>query len=387
MVNTSDTSEQNSLEPRKTSAWRQIAALVRFLAFLALLIATTIAVVPFEKFPYAAYLGAMIGGFLVLAVLGTVVYFFFAERGPALIATTIDLESMAALVIGIITIIIFGVVTLMSAETPRVLLLGFILLGIYLYYVYRIIKENIRIMRENEDIRRQYGELREMDQEKTNFITVTSHQLRTPLTETKWALESLLRQSGLSEPLRSSLQRVSQSTQKIMTIVEDILQARATGKTTPELRRADTDLTALLQEIAGELYTLAEQIEVSLVLTPPEKPCVLSLDRTQIKRAIANVIDNAIRYSPKGSVSVTLRQSGGSAVIQIKDTGIGITVGDYQRVFKKFFRGENALLVQPDGLGLGLYNAKRIIEEHGGTIDFTSVTGKGTTFTITLPVK
>lgn len=385
MADQSGANEQNLLKPQKTSVVKRLFALVRFVAFLALLVATVVAIVPFEGFPYAAYLGATIGGFLMLAVLGAIIYFFLTRRGPALIATTIDLESVAAIVIGLVAVMIFAIITILNAAVPRTLLPGLLLVIAFLYYIYRIIKENIRIMRENEDIRRQYGELVEIDQEKTNFITVTSHQLRTPLTETKWALDSLLRQEGLGEPLRSSVQRISESIKKIMTIVEELVQARAAEKTAPELQRADTDLAALLQEISGEIYTLAEEREVSLVFTPPANPLVLSLDHTQIKRALASIIDNAVRYSPKGNVLITLRQSGGGAIIQIKDSGIGIAVEDYQRVFKKFFRGESALLVQPDGSGLGLYNAKRIIEMHGGTIDFTSVAGKGTTFTINLP--
>jgi len=130
----------------------------------------------------------------------------------------------------------------------------------------------------------------------------------------------------------------------------------------------------------------AREKEVALVYNPPEHPIILHGAEEELGMAIENVIDNAIRYAPHGSVTVTLQAGHGSAQVRIEDTGIGIAAEDRDRIFRKFYRAQNALLAQPDGTGIGLYITKKIVEKHGGSVSFASELGKGTKFLITLPL-
>jgi signal transduction histidine kinase len=100
-----------------------------------------------------------------------------------------------------------------------------------------------------------------------------------------------------------------------------------------------------------------------------------------------NFIDNAIYYTPRGSITVSLARSGQRVEFRVKDTGIGVSAGEQKRLFTKFFRADNAQAMRPDGSGLGLFLAKQVIEDQGGTIIFESVEGKGSTFGFSLPFK
>jgi signal transduction histidine kinase len=113
----------------------------------------------------------------------------------------------------------------------------------------------------------------------------------------------------------------------------------------------------------------------------------VELDEGKTRQVIMNFIDNALYYTPKGDVTVTLDRAKDKVRLEVKDTGIGVPKEAREKLFTKFFRAGNAQMVRPDGTGLGLYLAKRVIEDQGGTIIFESVEGKGSTFGFELPIK
>ena len=158
-----------------------------------------------------------------------------------------------------------------------------------------------------------------------------------------------------------------------------------TSQFEPQYWQPHEILARLIEEVIGELSRLAEEKTVLVSFTPLKSDVAVHANRDKLKIAVRNIIDNAIRYSPNGSVKVDLQIEGGQAKIRIEDTGIGISQDDYGSIFSRFFRGENAIKLQPDGTGMGLYTAKNLIEEEGGAITFFSNKNKGSIFIINFP--
>lgn len=377
-------------EPPRKTFFQKIFSAARFFAFVtALVVLTSVLILPGESpLSFISTIpapGLIAGGVAGLMLLAIVIYFFAIPKGSAS-ESTFDLESISAIIIGLLAVILLGMANLLSADKPTFLAIPSLLIVlIYTFYIYRIVKDSILTKRENEEIRRKYGEMVELDREKSDFITVTSHQLRTPLTEIRWSLESVLRNSK-EDDQTSILQKSMESVERLANIVNQMLGAHSFAEQNHDFQKVSVDAEALMNEIIGELDLLAEQKGVSISFSPPERPILLNADKEQIKIAVSNLVDNAIRYSPKGTIKISIEGARGKATIRIEDTGIGIADEDQSRIFTKFFRAKNALLVQPDGSGIGLNASKTIIEKHGGTISFFSQLNKGTIFIITLPL-
>lgn len=289
------------------------------------------------------------------------------------------------MVIGMMALIIFGVFSILISQTSSFIFVGILLVAISIYYLYSLIKATLDLAAENTAIRKKYRELAEIDQEKSDFMNVTSHQLRTPLTEMRWSLEHILQDQNISPDSKSVIERSVGSVKRLTAIVEDLLKARVLEDGATDGKKDPIDLGGLVREIVDELRDTAEQKKVELVFSPFEQAITVIGDRAELRGAVKNVIDNAIRYSPQKTVHVSLNADRKTAQVRIEDTGIGIDMEDYGRVFQKFFRGKNAMLTQPDGSGIGLYTTKRILERCGGNINFFSQLGKGTIFMIALP--
>src|SRR3989344_4051085 len=317
---------------------------------------------------------------------GLIVFLLLLPARQSGMKGSFDLEAMAAVVIGMLAILTLSVVSVFAQEeTSRDIIFWLLLVGIYTFYVFMIIKRGLALQTENEELKQKYGELLELDEEKTDFVTVTSHQLRTPLNEIKWILGYAIGQE-MSEAARQALQKGLFATNRIVGIVNSILRARTLDLRDGALERKEIDLGEIVSKIVENEKEFAREKETVLAYYPPESPVILHGAQEELGMAIENVIDNAIRYAPHGSVTVTLQAGHGSVQIRIEDTGIGISAEDRDRIFRKFYRAQNALLAQPDGTGIGLYITKKIVEKHGGSVSFASELGKGTKFLITLPL-
>lgn len=322
---------------------------------------------------------------LVLVIL---IFFALSPGGRSPLITVFDLESVAVVVIGMIAIVIAAIGAFLSgAADTKLVAAGLIFMMIYTFYIWRMLKSGLKVRLEIEEIKKKYGELVELEREKSDFITVTSHQLRTSLSGIKWSLESIVKDPELSKDITSALQSILTNVNRIVRIVNDMIKTQTfEQEKVPVLQRKEFDLSSLVSEIVEELDAFAREKNVTVNFASPDKTVRASADRDLLRLAIKHVVDNAIRYSPGGSVDITLSEEGKSATLRITDTGIGIPPEDFSRVFKKFYRGKNAFLVSPDGSGVGLHTAKGIIEAHGGTINFFSKLKKGSTFIITLPL-
>jgi two-component system sensor histidine kinase VicK len=229
-----------------------------------------------------------------------------------------------------------------------------------------------------------------VDQTKSEFISIAAHQLRTPLSAIKWIFRMMSDGDWgqVSKEQKEYLNKGYTSTERLVKVVNDLLnvsrieQGRFVANLMPE------SIQDIMKEIFAQYQGLSEERKIKLVFNDyPEILPKLSVDKEKIKIAIENLTENAINYTPKeGSVILALSKDGNNILISVKDTGIGIPKAEQERIFTKFFRSGNALRVQTEGSGMGLFVTKNIVEAHKGRVWFESFEGKGTTFYISLPI-
>lgn len=226
---------------------------------------------------------------------------------------------------------------------------------------------------------------------KTEFVTIAAHQLRTPTSAVKWSLEMLLEGAfgELKEEQKKVLEKAHQTNDKAIRLVSDLLNVAEIeeGRYLSKLKLSDIKEVILF--VAKEYQEQIKNKNLKFEFKEPkEKLPKVMLDIEKIKIAVRNILDNAIRYTRAGGrVLIAARKIDKRIEIQIQDTGLGIPLGEQEKIFSKFFRASNITKVDTEGTGLGLYIAKNIIEAHDGSIWFESEKDRGTTFYFTLPVR
>lgn len=239
-------------------------------------------------------------------------------------------------------------------------------------------------------LRRSNQELKKLDRAKDEFVSLASHQLRTPLTSIKGYLSMVLEGDvgKISTAQRQVLEQAYASSERMVHLIADFLSVSRlqTNKFTIEL--VPTDLNRILEQMVASLQPLAAERKVKLSFEGVVTKRIMMLDTPKIQQAVMNFIDNAIYYSRVGGkVKVTLEYSGDDAIVKVIDSGIGVPKKEQDNLFTKFYRAENARKKRPDGTGIGLYLVKKIVSSHGGSIIFESHEGKGSTFGFRLPIK
>ena len=251
--------------------------------------------------------------------------------------------------------------------------------------VYGVGHEKIGFMHTLRDITKE----KEIEMLKSKFLVTASHQLRTPISGLRWALDIL--EKGEKGALNPAQQELVQKTSMVATGLNDLLNDLLTiTKAEEEGLLYDfkkQDILPILKKIIADLEMPSKEYNVTLsFIEPSAPPPQVNVDSVAISQAIRNVIDNALRYSlPKGIVGVSLDAAEGNIVIRVRDSGIGISKEDQKFIFTKFYRAKNAPAQQTRGSGLGLYLSKNIIERHKGRVVFSSKEGEGTEFYIYLP--
>lgn len=222
---------------------------------------------------------------------------------------------------------------------------------------------------------------------KNEFITVASHQLRSPLTAIRWSLEALKKEkptSGQVELIKVG----SQAAEKLLETVEGLLNVAKIEEGQFGYQFEQLDLGGFLEKLLRQAAAVAHEYKVNVYLDKPEESLILMADPGRLGIALSTIIDNAIKYNvPNGQVTVKLERlpNQSYAQISVKDTGIGIPPEELDKLFTKFFRAKNVMQFKTEGSGLGLYIAKNIIMRHGGKIWVESILNRGTTFYLTLP--
>lgn len=232
--------------------------------------------------------------------------------------------------------------------------------------------------------------LKHLDATKDEFLSMASHQLRTPLTSVKGYLSMVLEGDAgdITPAQRQLLDEAFESSEKMVHLIGDFLNVSRlqTGKFTLEKR--PTNLVRLVEDEVRSLQGNAAMRDIHLDLRVHGVIPSLMLDDNKLRQVVMNYMDNALYYSGRSGkqVDVVLAREDDKVVLRVEDDGIGIPAAEQEKIFTKFFRASNARKQRPDGTGVGLYLAKKVVVEHGGAVIFSSIEGKGSTFGFSLPI-
>jgi signal transduction histidine kinase len=243
-----------------------------------------------------------------------------------------------------------------------------------------------RIEEATGQLRRTNAKLKALDETKDDFISMASHQLRTPLTSIKGYLSMVLEgDAGKLTPMqRKMLDQAFISSQRMVFLIADLLNVSRlkTGKFLIE--PAPVNLAKIVDDEVNQLQATAKDRSLVLEYTKPENFPMLMLDETKIRQVVMNFIDNAIYYTPSGGkIRVSLETRPDSIDFKVIDTGIGVPKSEQPHLFTKFYRAGNARQTRPDGTGLGLFMAKKVIIAQHGSVIFESKESTGSTFGFT----
>lgn len=267
----------------------------------------------------------------------------------------------------------------------------FVLLGRFSSLVARYSSQRESDLRiKNEELTSAYDKLSELDELKSQMVSVAAHQLRTPLSGIKWMLKML--SGGDVGPLNSDQQKITSegyaAVDHLTSLVNEMLQMDRIESGRVKFEIVDTDFSSLLKDAVKELEPKAAEKKIEIVAVLPSEPTIVSVDIENVRGAIENIIDNAIKYSPEGSkVFISVKSNDDTSVLSVKDSGIGIPEKEQSHIFSRFYRASNAVRAETEGTGLGLSIVQSIILRHGGKIWFTSKEGEGTVFFVELPLK
>jgi signal transduction histidine kinase len=230
--------------------------------------------------------------------------------------------------------------------------------------------------------------LEELSRQKSEFLSIATHQLRTPLGAINGYTSLVLGNSfgDINEKVRGVLQKVLQSGMLMNGTIEDFLSVSRIDQGRMVYDLSDFDVRKLTAEIYGELKPSAERKELALTYTEYESPLVVHADYGKLKHVISNLVDNAIKYTQTGFVNISFAVNGTKVQIRVSDSGVGIPADEIGKLFDKFVRARGAAGVNISGTGLGLYVAKQMVEAQGGKVWAESAgEGKGSTFIAEMP--
>lgn len=231
----------------------------------------------------------------------------------------------------------------------------------------------------------------ELDKLREEFVSIASHQLRTPLTAIRWLLEVLIRGEGekriaMDDKHRDTLHQAYSRTLSMSELVSSLLVLSRVDAQKVSAKLAPVNLKDIFEKIQMNVGSAAERRGIKLAFDISLAQPIMS-DEVILMQVLINIVSNAIKYSRDGgSVTVTTKVDGAMVRVDVKDSGIGIPEDQQQSIFKKFFRAKNALTHTPEGTGIGLYMVRSFAQLIGGDVTFVSKENEGTTFTVTLPL-
>lgn len=232
---------------------------------------------------------------------------------------------------------------------------------------------------------------KQLDEAKTNFISIASHQLRTPLTAIRWLSELLINEGKgkLQPPLDMYADDIMQSAKRMIVLVNSLLNVSRIESGRITISPKPAHLEKIVESVIKEQEIAARGSRCEIHFQKPRTPLPkLDLDVNLVRQVVQNLLTNAIRYSrPQTcSIDIAIRKEAKRVVLSVKDSGMGIPESAQPRIFEKFFRASNAVKKQTDGTGLGLYISKMILEMTGGSIWFESAENVGSTFYVSIPL-
>jgi signal transduction histidine kinase len=227
---------------------------------------------------------------------------------------------------------------------------------------------------------------------KSEFISIISHQLCTPLSAIRWNLEIFEseqeKRGAFSEKERNFLSNIGKANTKMLKLVSDLLEVVRIDQGKTVFKIEDVDLAQLARDVIEELEHLRVQKNIKIVeMFDVELPRV-KVDAGKMKVVLENIIGNALKYSQDGQeVAVAIKYRGEEVTVIVRDKGVGIPRHQHSQIFEKFFRSSNSSKYRTEGVGIGLYLVKAILKHFDGRVWFESEEGEGSTFYVSLPVK
>ncbi len=251
------------------------------------------------------------------------------------------------------------------------------------------ISRHIRLRSAYGDLQVANERLRELDELKSSFVSQASHDLRTPLTGIKSSLDNLVRGvgGGLNERQTRVVERALRSVNRLTHLINDVLDINRIESGRMVVEKHNVHFEEIVKSILNENQPAAKQKNITLESQGLSESCPMKADPGKIERVVGELISNAIKYTPEnGTVSVRLSRKGRDTVtVKVKDTGIGLSAEECDRIFERFYRAR-ASQNMAKGSGLGLSIAKELVEMHGGSLTVESGEGQGTTFIMSLPI-
>lgn len=232
-----------------------------------------------------------------------------------------------------------------------------------------------------------YNKLAEINQMKDDFISVASHELRTPLTAIKSYVAMVERDLGdaITEKTQHRLVVIRSSIQRLDNLVEDLLNVSRIEQNRINLELSPTDLGSVVGEVVEQLQPTAADKKLTLTYTPPNPSIIITANANRLREVFTNLVGNAIKYTPAGEVSVTYETTSKTVKVMVKDSGVGISPEDQDRLFTKFTRIRTDQTRDIPGTGLGLWITKELVERMHGKIYLDSIPHQGSVFTVVFP--
>jgi PAS domain S-box-containing protein len=236
---------------------------------------------------------------------------------------------------------------------------------------------------------RLYCEAQTAIEARDEFLSIASHELKTPtaalITANQLLLKWIAREPASNERVQRELEVIKIATQRLNKLIDSLIEFAHIQTGRFYLARHPVELCQLVKQILAELQTTPRHY-VSLIC--PDESLSVPGDAARLERALYNLIQNAVKYSPRGGpIVVHVERQGEQALVQVIDRGIGIPAAALPQLFQRFYRASNAMQQKIGGMGIGLYLVKEIVTRHGGQVEVNSVEGQGTTFTIRLPLQ
>jgi signal transduction histidine kinase len=218
------------------------------------------------------------------------------------------------------------------------------------------------------------------------FTADASHELKTPICAMRGEAEVLLSKERKAEEYQEGLAHFIEQFDHLNHMINDLILLSKFDATQVELKMTPLRLDLLIKDLCNLFQILAEQNKIAMGMGAIEEVTVIG-DKIRLQQLFTNLIDNAIKYTPKGSIRVTVEKDEETVLVKIKDTGIGIPKEEQEKIFKRFYRVDKSRSRETGGVGLGLGIAEWIVHAHHGRIDIDSELNKGSTFTVYLPIQ
>jgi signal transduction histidine kinase len=252
----------------------------------------------------------------------------------------------------------------------------------------RLERANRQLEESNRELNEANAKLRELSELKEEFLALTTHDLRSPLTVISGVINFFTsgRLGDLTPEQKNMVSMMERNTQNLIELVNDLLDASKLESGTMRLDLTSIELRSLIEDLSEQMQPMAREKEIALEATLPGDLPPLQADRAKLRRVLVNLLSNALKFTPRGGrITVTAAREAERVRVSVADTGVGIQPDDLARLFDKYEQARSRATRSEKGTGLGLYITRQLVELHGGEISVQSEVGKGSTFSFTIP--